>query len=545
MNTILYGLLVAGAVLSPLSTATAQTGKSRDDATVLLPLPFESEEGPFSFGLPQKADVLWFLFYSDKDQNQVFDFSEENGTGILKLDIIRNSDTPLYQGSKILGDKKDFIISLRINDAGNWFIRLTLDPNSSWKGKLKYFNGEPTTPPTLTFPGTGQTVSPTTAVTPVKQAEKIPAPAPAVTKQTQKKAVVAPTPVPTVAKQTQAKPAATAPAPVPTVAKQTQTKPVATAPAPVPTVAKQTQTKPTATTPAPIPTVVKQTQTKPTATAPTPVPTVAKQTQTKPTATAPTPVPTVAKQTQTKPAATAPAPVPTVAKQTQTKPTVTAPTPVPTVAKQTQAKPTITAPTPVPTVAKQTQTKPTVTAPSPVPVVAKQTQSTPHVSTPAPVSMVVQRTQAKTNVIIFAPTSKSNPPAVIDVKKLKFNVTVSGFGYKKWDAQETTVTGSINSVMKIILPLINQIRKLPESSKYKILLIGHTDGVGPENPYEDKPGNIAISRFRAQAVLDYIVQNYNLPADMFEITAKGSTELKNPNDRADPANRRVLIIFQP
>ena len=216
------------------------------------------------------------------------------------------------------------------------------------------------------------------------------------------------------------------------------------------------------------------------------------------------------------PATPAPAtPAPT--KQTQAKaPVAPAPT------KQTQAKAS-TAATPAP-VAPAT--------PAPVmPAPTKQTQvKTPTPATPAPATPAVT-----------APAA----PKVVDIKTLKFSRTISGFGYKKWNADMPTVENNIKAAMKVVLPIIDKIKAHPEGYKYKIMIVGHTDGVGPEDPKGDKPGNVEISRERAQGVLDYIVQNYNVSRDMFEIQAKGSSQLKNSSSPRAAENRRVVIVFAP
>ena len=77
----------------------------------------------------------------------------------------------------------------------------------------------------------------------------------------------------------------------------------------------------------------------------------------------------------------------------------------------------------------------------------------------------------------------------------------------------------------------------------KVKIIGHTDAVGPEDPdpANDKLGNKEWSRRRAEAVRDYIVTNYGLSASMFDVQAKGSSQLKDPSNPRSSVNRRVVI----
>jgi outer membrane protein OmpA-like peptidoglycan-associated protein len=203
------------------------------------------------------------------------------------------------------------------------------------------------------------------------------------------------------------------------------------------------------------------------------------------------------------------------------------------------------APAPAPAPTKQTQVQPKP-APAPVtaatPAPAKQTQAQPKPApspVPAPAPVQAKPTPAP------APAPAPAAPVVPDIKTLKFSRTISGFGYKKWSADLPAVQNNIRSAMTAILPLIQKIKDHPDGSKYKIRIVGHTDGDGPESPTGDKPGNLTISRDRAQNVLDYIVANYNLSRDMFEVVAKGSSELKNRSNPLAAENRRVVIVFAP
>ena len=208
----------------------------------------------------------------------------------------------------------------------------------------------------------------------------------------------------------------------------------------------------------------------------------------------------------------------------------------------------------VPAPAQKTQAKPVpaTTAPAPmapapvVPATVKQTQAKPAPVTTSPDPMApttVKQTQAKP--VPAAPTPAPAKPAIVDIKTLKFSRTISGFGYKKRDANLPSVENNIKAAMTVLLPIIKKIKEHPDGNLYKIKIIGHADGAGPEDPRGDKPGNLTISRERAEGVLDYIVANYNLSRDMFEIVAKGSSELKNQSNPQAGANRRVVIVFAP
>lgn len=65
-----------------------------------------------------------------------------------------------------------------------------------------------------------------------------------------------------------------------------------------------------------------------------------------------------------------------------------------------------------------------------------------------------------------------------------------------------------------------------------IALTGHTDSSGSE------PGNLALSRERAEAVRQALVQR-GIPADGLRIRGVGSSEPVEGLDPSDPANRRI------
>jgi flagellar motor protein MotB len=128
----------------------------------------------------------------------------------------------------------------------------------------------------------------------------------------------------------------------------------------------------------------------------------------------------------------------------------------------------------------------------------------------------------------------------VDITTLKFKREIRGFGYKSSETGMPEVQGNIKTVLSAVMPLI---QKLPDTARVQI--IGHADGSGPEDPTGDKPGNIAISRDRAEAVLDFIVKTYKVDRSRFEIVAKGSSEPRNKANPRAAENRRVVIQFQP
>jgi hypothetical protein len=139
---IVTGLFLLSTVYSAgnSNTAASKEGKSQEKAIILVPLPFDQETDPYT--LAPKDDSLWFLFYASKGENYIFEFTEENGTGEIRASFYGGSVTPDLETSKKMGDKKSFTVSFTAKDHGNYYIKLSVAENSTWKGKLKYYIGK-------------------------------------------------------------------------------------------------------------------------------------------------------------------------------------------------------------------------------------------------------------------------------------------------------------------------------------------------------------------------------------------------------------------
>ena len=67
-------------------------------------------------------------------------------------------------------------------------------------------------------------------------------------------------------------------------------------------------------------------------------------------------------------------------------------------------------------------------------------------------------------------------------------------------------------------------------------IAGHTDGVG-EDSY-----NATLSERRAQAVVDYLSENFGVPRERLVGRGYGKTYLADPEDPRNPINRRVEVL---
>jgi outer membrane protein OmpA-like peptidoglycan-associated protein len=98
---------------------------------------------------------------------------------------------------------------------------------------------------------------------------------------------------------------------------------------------------------------------------------------------------------------------------------------------------------------------------------------------------------------------------------------------------------SIDDFMKkVFIPAMSKVvNSLPAGTK--VIVIGHASSTGTEEAAGSFIGNQALSKKRANAVLNYLVKNSNLNSSKFTVEAKGSSQTLAGKDSSDPANRRV------
>lgn len=91
---------------------------------------------------------------------------------------------------------------------------------------------------------------------------------------------------------------------------------------------------------------------------------------------------------------------------------------------------------------------------------------------------------------------------------------------------------------KVLIPALSKLVNALPTNK-KVLLIGHASATGTEEASGRFMGNIALSRKRGEAVLDYILKNSSLSKEKFEIQAKGSSSPLSGSDPTADSNRRA------
>ncbi len=76
----------------------------------------------------------------------------------------------------------------------------------------------------------------------------------------------------------------------------------------------------------------------------------------------------------------------------------------------------------------------------------------------------------------------------------------------------------------------------PELTPYRFRIAGHTDARGSDERNE------RLSQDRAAAVVQYLVDNFGLDRGRFEVVGYGASHLKDSENPAGRANRRVEVV---
>jgi outer membrane protein OmpA-like peptidoglycan-associated protein len=93
-----------------------------------------------------------------------------------------------------------------------------------------------------------------------------------------------------------------------------------------------------------------------------------------------------------------------------------------------------------------------------------------------------------------------------------------------------------NDGRDVLVQLSEALSSSEMSGVKNVVLEGHTDAKG--NPSYNK----LLSLRRAQTVKNFIAQNSKVPAAKLKAVGKGSSELADPKNPEDAANRRVRVI---
>jgi len=86
------------------------------------------------------------------------------------------------------------------------------------------------------------------------------------------------------------------------------------------------------------------------------------------------------------------------------------------------------------------------------------------------------------------------------------------------------------------LDRVGTVMKAPETGNTRFRIVGHTDAVGSDTV------NLALSRRRAMAVVEYLVTQHHIPRDRLDAQGMGAREPVLPDDPKAAENRRVEIV---
>lgn len=127
---------------TPAPATRSSLGRTREEAVVLLPLPFDQESDEFT--LVSTNQTFWFLFYARANQPYSFLFPHppkvraglkaeiEAADGSVKQTLsIDMSNTNLRQS----------LLEFTPMENGNHYLRVTLTANAPFKGRFIYLSG--------------------------------------------------------------------------------------------------------------------------------------------------------------------------------------------------------------------------------------------------------------------------------------------------------------------------------------------------------------------------------------------------------------------
>jgi len=116
---------------------------------------------------------------------------------------------------------------------------------------------------------------------------------------------------------------------------------------------------------------------------------------------------------------------------------------------------------------------------------------------------------------------------------------VTGFAYKSAQVPSQEWNNWARMAAPVVKDILN---KLPDG--YVLEVRGHADASGPEQPEGNKPGNLNISRDRAQAVIKALA-SAGLTSSKITYKGVGSSQLLSRYDPRSGQQRRVTFSVVP
>lgn len=122
--------------------------------------------------------------------------------------------------------------------------------------------------------------------------------------------------------------------------------------------------------------------------------------------------------------------------------------------------------------------------------------------------------------------ARTPPPQLILIDSSRSIDLPVNFAYDSADLSPEA-TAQLDELAKVLTQ--------PEFVTDRFLIAGHTDAAGGADY------NLALSDRRAQSVLAYLTEAFDLPKDRFVVAGFGETRLADPENSRDAINRRVEI----
>jgi len=150
-------------------------------------------------------------------------------------------------------------------------------------------------------------------------------------------------------------------------------------------------------------------------------------------------------------------------------------------------------------------------------------------------------------LIVFTLNCASKPEPIKEsvVKSVSFDISsqneqltrmpISGFEYKSSRLSSETWDRWAKQAAPVVKAIIS---KLPDD--YVLQVTGHADASGPEEPVDNKPGNIKISTNRAMTVYRAL-KKAGISSPKITYKGMGSSDLLENVDPKDERQRRVTF----
>lgn len=158
-----------------------------------------------------------------------------------------------------------------------------------------------------------------------------------------------------------------------------------------------------------------------------------------------------------------------------------------------------------------------------------------------PVAAIAQETSAESIRCSLDPACPKGAPKPAGGKLYRSINPTADVKTTTQNAIDLNIAFEYNSAVlqndaRITLDSLGKALSDPSLAGYKFLIGGHTDAKG-------RPSyNKVLSERRAQAVRNYLVTNYHIPASRLTAEGFGSVQLIDPEHPEGERNRRVQIV---